>query len=114
MKHYILKRNNPRLMNDYLCDLSPHKMAVAEKRVRVHHKLLLIERTVHKDNTESTTNIWTVDEGCAINWEQYTKKRQMWDYTGVVHPLIHENGIVQTYEQHMAELTKQVALLQND
>lgn len=102
MKYYILKRNSKRLMNDYLADLPLIKRMQVEKRLNENESLLLIEKTQTKDNTEHYTNLWTVSEGCSILWEQYTKKRLMYDYTGIVHPLIHLNGQVQTFEQYTA------------
>ena len=52
--------------------------------------------------SEHYTNLWTVGEGCSILWEKHTKKRLMYDYTGIVHPLIHLNGQVQTFDQYTA------------
>ena len=105
MKYYILKRNGKQLMNDYLADLSKEKREQVEKRLNENENLLLIEKTVLKDEigtSEHYTNLWTIGEGCAILWEKYTKKRLMYDYTGIVHPLIHLNGQVQTFEQYTA------------
>jgi len=44
------------------------------------------------DNTETYTNLWTVSEGCKILWQKYVKNRLMYDYTGIVHPIIHLKG----------------------
>lgn len=100
MKYYILKRNSKRLMEDYLADLDTNKRQSVAKRLKETDGLLLIEKTQNKDHTEHYTNIWTTNEGCPILWEQHTKGQLMYDYTGIVYPLIHLNGEVQTFEQY--------------
>ena len=49
MKYYILKRNSKQLMNDYLADLTKEKRKQVEKRLNENEKLLLIEKTIVKD-----------------------------------------------------------------
>jgi hypothetical protein len=103
MKYYILKRNNPDLMTAYLCDLPVSKRDVIGNRLIEKEPLLLIEKTIVKDEigtSEHYTNMWTIGEGLPILWECHTKKKMMWDYTGVVHPLIHKDGKVMTFDQY--------------
>jgi len=103
-KYYILKRNNQRLYNDYLSEFAKDKREKILKRCNIEYGLLLIEKTCNKDHSETYTDLWTIQEGCPILWEKYTKKRLMYDYTGVVHPLIHKNGKVLTWEQYSEKL----------
>jgi len=103
MKYYIMKRNSSELLNDYLMDIQKEKWGKVSKQINPSHQLLLIEKTQVKDEigtSEHYTNLWTMNEGCEIQWEQHTKGRLMYDYTGIVHPLIHKDGKVMTMEQY--------------
>lgn len=100
-KYYILKKNNPQMMDDYFRDIIKNKEQV-RKQIKETDQLLLIEKTQMSDN-EYYTNMWTMNEGTSILWEKHTKGRMMYDYTGVVHPLIHRKGKVVTWEQYLSE-----------
>ena len=109
-KYYLLKRNSAELLDCYLREFDNDKRAVIEKRTSLKHDLLLIEMTSNKDYTETVTNFWTLYGGCASTWEKYTKRKLMYDYTGVIFPLIHENGNVMLWEDYLKSkrLTKRL------
>ena len=98
-KYYILKRVSKDIINDYLCEFSKTDREKIEKRIDANLPLLLVEKTI-KNLTESYTNMWTIGEGCESLWTVHTKENLMYDYTGVVYPLIHENGTVLTWTQY--------------
>ncbi len=100
-KYYIMKRNSPAIMNDYLADIVGDKAKIL-KRLDSTKPLLLLEKTANKENTEHFTNMWTLGEGCESIWTEHTKGKMMYDYTGIVYPLIHVNGTVYTWEQYNA------------
>jgi hypothetical protein len=97
-KYYIIRRNSQELINDFLCEFAK----VDRDRFKLDSRLplLLIEKTCHKDNTETYTNLWTVFEGCDSNWTKYTKGRVMYDYTGIAKPIIHVKDKKYTWEQY--------------
>ena len=97
-KYYKIIRNSKESIDSYLCEFA--KVDRDKFKLDSRLPLLLIEKTCHKDNTETYTNLWTVHEGCASNWTKYTKGRQMYDYTGIVQPLIHIKDMVYTWEQY--------------
>ena len=104
-KYYKMMRNNAHLMADYLCELSKEDRVKFSKKLNAADPLLLVEKTIVNDEigtSEHYTGIWTIKEGVNSLWEQYTKGRVMWDYTGIVHPLVHKDGKVQTWEQYSA------------
>ena len=95
MKYYILKNNSPELLNSYLQEFGGSDRAKIELRCKASDSFVLVEKT-----EEVYTNVWTVQDGCPILWEKYTKKRVMYDYTGIVNPLIHLKGKVYFFEQY--------------
>lgn len=95
MKYYILKRLNSKLLNDYLCEFDKAKRETIEKRTSTKHDLLLVEKT-SKNNAETYTNLWTINEGCDSHLK-YIGKNRMYDYTGIVFPLVHENGDIRFF-----------------
>ena len=103
-KYYILKRNAPGLFNEYCMDIiSEEKRRKAHKDYRTDHALILIEKTIVTDEigtSEHYTNIWTFNEGVSSLWTSHTKGRTMYDYTGIVCPLIHIKEDVMTWEQY--------------
>ena len=102
MKYYIMKRNSGNLLAEYLMDIDKDKRGVIAKQINPAHQFLLIEKTVVIDEvgtSEHYTNLWTMNEGVP-QWEKIVKGRTMWDYTGIVHPLIHKDGKVMTFEQY--------------
>ena len=100
-KYYIMHRNSNSMVNEFLCEFSKEQRDKIEKRINIKLPLLLVEKTCNKDNTETYTNMWTIAEGCEINWTKYTKGRIMYDYTGIIYPLIHENGSILTWTQYV-------------
>ena len=113
-KYYILRRNSPDTLDFCMRDCELIARTSFENRrnkLSEKHALILIEKTRDfKLNSERITNVWTMNEGCPILWEKYTKKRLMWDYTGVVNPLLHEKGLVVTWEQYKNNGNKVVKL----
>lgn len=103
-KYYILKRNNPDMLNDYFLDILPEKRGKVSTQIHGGEQLVLIEKTIMQDNdggtSEHYTNMWTFNEGCP-EWEKHTKGRVMYDYTGVVYPLIHIGKQIMTFEQYI-------------
>lgn len=103
-KYYIIKRNSPQLFRDYLGDISqPAREQVLKRRQPVNPGLLLIEKTIVKDGigtSEHYTNLWEVNEGVDENWQKYVKGRMLYDYTGIISPLIHLKGEVMTFDQY--------------
>ena len=97
-KYFLLKRNNSELLQSYLLEFD--KSERLKIKVNENHDLLLIEKTCFPDHTEKITNLWTINEGCPILWEKYTKKRLTYDYTGVVNPIIHLKGNVMTFDSY--------------
>jgi len=91
-KYFMIKRNSPKLLGSYLQEFSGNELDKIKKQVNVNDSLLLIEKTMNEDNTESYTNLWTVSEGCEILWQKYVKNRLLYDYTGIVYPIIHLKG----------------------
>ncbi len=101
MKYYILKRANPKLIDDYIYDFTGKQFEKINSRIDRSLPLILIEKSQNKDNTESYTNLWTLPEGSPILWEKHTKGRRMWDYTGAHNePLIHLKGEIFTWKQY--------------
>lgn len=100
-KYYILHRNDAHkkynTVDAYVCEFDSLKHKAMIKRIDRTKPLVLVEKTCNADNTETYTNMWTISEGCESNWTQFTKGRIMYDYTGIVKPLIHENGIVKFF-----------------
>lgn len=93
-KYYKLKRLIPTDLEWDIRDIVGDKeRETASRRCLTTHALCLIERTCMPDSTERVTNVWTMDEGLDI-WKKYTKGRLMYDYTGVVKPLIHKGDKV--------------------
>ena len=106
-KYYIIYRNRPSLMDEFLCrhDFSDDLRVKIYKRSDSNKPLLLLEKTENKNNTESYTNLWTVDEGCEINWIEHTKNRFMFDYTGIV-LVIHCKGKHYSWDEYNTRLNK--------
>lgn len=101
-KYYIIKRNFNDLSKSYLQEFSGELRLKLEKKINHNLPLVLIEKTCNKDKSESFTNLWTIHEGCEINWTKYTKGRLMYDYTGIVYPIIHIKDKKYTWEQYSA------------
>jgi hypothetical protein len=99
-KYYILRRVDKNTIDAFRVELSDEKRKEIDKRIDPTKPLILVEKTCNKDNTESYTDMWLIDEGVESLWTKYTKGRQMYDYTGIVQPLIHEKGIVLTFKQY--------------
>lgn len=98
-RYYILKRidKDRKIVEDYLDEFrgDESKMKKINKQVNNTSTLLLIEKTTIIDEigqSEHYTNLWTVEEGVESNWQKYAKKQIMYDYTGVIFPLIHFRG----------------------
>ena len=101
MKYYILRRINRRY-HIYTEDIiNPKIRAAAEKRYNPGHTLVLIEKTCNKDSTEHITNVWPCSEGIDFLWKKYTKGRRVYDYTGVVHPIIHEDDKIYFFNDYL-------------
>jgi hypothetical protein len=98
-KYYILKRTSNSLINNYLMELPKERRDKIDRKIDATLPLLLIEKTINK-GVETHTNLWTIGEGVESLWTVHTKGRLMYDYTGVVSPLIHNNGTVLTWEQY--------------
>jgi len=97
-KYYILKRYNSRLARDIISEFV--RQDLIERQIDAQKPLLLIEKIVIGEN-EFYRNIWSVEDGCEINWQKYVKGRLMYDYTGVVNPLIHLSGKVMTWNDYL-------------
>jgi hypothetical protein len=96
-KYYILKRYNRRLAEDVIREFP--NMDQLYKQIDSTKPLLLIEKIIIGEK-EFYRNIWSVEDGCEINWQKYVKGRLMYDYTGVVNPLIHLNGEIMTWKTY--------------
>ena len=105
-KYYIIKRNSQELSESYLQEFSGELRIKLEKRIKHDLPLLLIEKTCNADYSETYTNLWTVHEGCEINWTKYTKGRLMYDYTGIINPIIHLKDKHYTWESYNESLKK--------
>ena len=105
-KYYILRRNNATILNDFICELPIKLREACIKRTDFRHGLILIEKSCHDDNTESYSNVWTMHTGLVSLWQIYTKGRETYDYTGIVQPLIHLNGVVRFFDDHINRETK--------
>ena len=99
-KYYILKWLSPNLLNDYLCEFEKDKRIKLEKKLDTKLPLLLIEKTMQKDFTETYTNLFTIMEGDEVYIQRHTKGAKVWDYTGAVHPLIHVDGQILTFKKY--------------
>jgi hypothetical protein len=99
-KYYILKRNNETVLRDYILELSPELRDKKFNDTSYLNDLILIEKTCNKNVSEFISNVWTMNEGVPSLWQKFTKGRLTYDYTGIVYPLIHENGIVKLFHQH--------------
>ena len=93
-KYYNLRRNNATILNDSISDLPIKLREECIKRTDFKHSLILIEKTYDEYHIESKTNVWTMEEGVPNLWQKFTKGHVTYDYTGIVSPLIHLNGIV--------------------
>lgn len=101
-KYYILKRLTKDLVDSLISEISDNidKRKII-KAIDITLPLLLIEKTINIDNNiETYTNLWTIDEGCTINWTKHIKNKLMYDYTGVYYPLIHIKGNVYTWDEY--------------
>jgi hypothetical protein len=107
-KYYILKRNNENMLNDYLSEFSVEKRL--KFKINKKAEFILIEKTIIKDIiggiTEKYSNLWTIDYTEEKFWLKYTKGKQMYDYTGVVLPLIHNEGKVYTFNDYCQLIAK--------
>lgn len=99
-KYYLLKRNSAELLTDYISDANPSVRNKALKHTDFRHGLLLIEKSCPKVESQFVSNIWTIPEGIASLWQEYTQGRETYDYTGIVYPLIHLNGTVKLFNDH--------------
>lgn len=102
-KYYIMNRNSPDLLSDYLMEVTASVLKVVHNKVHPGHQLLLIEKTIfqtQEGSREEVTNLWTMNEGVSILWQKHVKGRLMYDYTGIVYPLIHLNDEVMTFKQY--------------
>jgi hypothetical protein len=99
-KYYLLKRNNVTLLNDYICELPKQSRNETLEKTSYNHNLILIEKSCPKHESEFVSNVWTMNEGVPSLWQIYTKGRETYDYTGIVHPLIHLNGTVKLFRDH--------------
>ena len=97
-RYYIIRRNSKELIEAFLCEFS--KTDRDKFKLNPSLPLLLIEKTCNKDNSETYTNLWTIHEGCDSLWTKHTKGRQMYDYTGIVKPIIHIKDKKYTWEQY--------------
>jgi hypothetical protein len=56
-KYFMIKRNDSKLLESYLQEFSNKQLDKIKKQVNVNDSLLLIEKTMNEDNTESYTNL---------------------------------------------------------
>jgi hypothetical protein len=98
-KYYILRRLSQETFNAFFYELSSEIAEKIKNRIDMKMQFLLVEKTCNADNTETYTNLWTIPENTEVLYK-ITKKRQIWDYTGLIKPLIHQNGTVLTFEQY--------------
>jgi len=99
-KVYILKRASGKLIDDYRREFSDELRKKIDKRIDPTKPLILIEKTANKDNTESYTNMWLIDEGVESLWTIHTKGNIIYDYTAVSTTLVHVNGEILTFKQY--------------
>lgn len=103
-KYYLLKRNHPGLFNEYCMDIISEEIRrKAHKNFRTDHTLILIEKTIVTDEigtSEHYTNIWSMYESTGEDIQKQVKGRTMYDYTGIVCPLIHIKDDVMTWDQY--------------
>lgn len=101
-KYYIIKRNDSKLLQSYLWEFDLLQINKIEKQINVNDPLLLIEKT-YKDHSESFTNLWTIQEGSEKLWEKYVNGKVMYDYTGIVHPIIHYKGKQYFFDEYTSK-----------
>lgn len=103
-KYYILKRNSDNLALDYVRELSEKITNKIQKRLDFTKPILLIEKSTNPDNTESYTNMWTLEEsGILVN--EIVKDATLYDYTSVLGTLIQYKGVLYTFGAY-SELVK--------
>ena len=94
-KYYIAKRNSDNLALDYVRELPEKTANKIQKRLDFTKPILLIEKTISPDNTESYTNMWTLEEsGILVN--EIVKDATLYDYTSVLGTLIQYKGVLYT------------------
>lgn len=102
-KYYILKRANKRLVQDYLMEFGGIERDKIEKRLLKNDgSLLLIEKKI-KGDSEIYSNLWLINEGCDSHLE-YIKENIMYDYSGIVHPIIHKGKKVMLFDEYQNSL----------
>jgi len=93
-KYYCLHNNGTKSENEmFLRDLPEPKRKKFDHKMRYR----LIEKT-EKDGSESITAIFslnTLSECYSI-----TKGRDIYDYTGIISPLIHTGGKIYTFSEY--------------
>ena len=93
-KYYCLHNNGTKSENEMVLRDLPES-----KRKKFDHKMrfMLIEKT-EKDGSESITDIISLNtlSECYL----ITKGRQIYDYTGIVSPLIHMDGKIYTFSEY--------------
>lgn len=100
-KYYKLVRNRSIHLGWLLRDITIRKnRIIADKKCSDKHELVLVEKKCMPDSTEHVTNVWTMDEGLDI-WKKYTKGRLMYDYTGVINPIIHKGDEVYFFDDYI-------------
>lgn len=104
MKYFILKRNNSKMLMDYLMEFDGVLREKLEVKLDAKADYLLIEKNLKNDGEETIEtfkNLITFNEMDISHIYKITKKNKIWDYTGIVHPLIHVNKQIYTFEQYM-------------
>ena len=93
-KYYTLHNNGKREHNEMVLRDLPES-----KRKKFDHKMrfMLIEKT-EKDGSESITDIISLNT--LSEFYDITKVRQIYDYTGIVSPLIHMDGKIYTFSEY--------------
>ena len=94
-KYYALHNNGKREHNEMvLSGISESK----RKKFNHNMRFMLIEKTCEKNGSEDITNIISLDllQDCYL----ITKGRQIYDYTGIVSPLIHLDGKIYTFSEY--------------
>ena len=99
-KYYILKRNFNNLAKNYFAELPEKTANKIQKRLDFTKPILLIEKSTNPDNTESYTNMWTLDEsGILVN--EIVKDATLYDYTSVLGTLVQYKGVLYTWDAYL-------------
>jgi hypothetical protein len=76
------------------------QLKLLEQNIKIREQnYLLIEKTSNKDNTEKITNLYS----CSNLSDVYriSNGKTIYDYTGIVKPIIHENLKVYLFDEYV-------------